>query len=275
MDQLAKFYEELGHQIKQYPAGIDALAEASGVSKVTLWRWGNGINLKYPDHHRVLQVLMVISNQNSLTGVKSFFGGALSEYLKTTPSSNYLKITQEKEINLLQDYYFFLIYLFTGNESGASVEELIETCGNIAAKKAGFEDLSLEAILELGKLVLPKIKELENRELIIYKEGRYFRNQNAVYIPLDENQIVNYFCQNLENFVKPKDFPFGFNAFYTVVESIKPEVAKELALDTRNFFEECLRKMENGKCKNGIPYQLILSAERMEFFPDYQIEENN
>ncbi len=268
MDQITRFYEEIGHQIKQFPGGIDALAEASGISKVTLWRWINGINLKYPDQHRVLQVLMAISNKKSLHELKTFFGPSLNLFLDTIYPPKNLTIGEQKELNIFEDYYYFLIYILAGNESGVSLEELFDTCGNIAAKKAGIDNLSIDSLNELGKFVLPKINELEQLEIIAKRENRYFRTQKSALIPLDDKRVIKFYSENVDNFLNPSDSHLGYNAFYTVFESIEPSLAKELALDTQNFFLECYKKIEQGKCKNGVPYQMMFLSEKLTFNND-------
>ncbi|RLA63951.1 MAG: hypothetical protein DRQ88_11735 [Epsilonproteobacteria bacterium] len=271
MNPIEELYTELSKILSPYKDNLQKLADETGVSKVTLWRWSTKSNTSYPDVDRVLRVLAKIAGLNKRKDIANYYGGTIEDFIlkdscPISSSYNIEILDSESPTQAITDFYSFLLFSICGTERGATEEELINVIGNIAIKKSGFPkaDVTQELINAHGSIASSKIKDLVRKEIIARNEqGRFHRTIKNITIDLETSMI--YLPQVMEEMLKPEEFNRGCNAIFAYTESISPELANELAIDTKKFFKRCYEKMEAGKTTNGIPYTIINFAERLWF----------
>ena len=83
MDKVRDFYLELSPIIAKSRIPLDTLCRDSCASKVTIWRWINSINIKYPDPHKVLSVLSRISGKKEINDIADHYGGEIQYFLES------------------------------------------------------------------------------------------------------------------------------------------------------------------------------------------------
>ena len=83
MDNVREFYLELSPIIARSKIPLDTLCRESYASKVTIWRWINRINKKYPDPHKVLSVLSRISGKREIGDIAGYYGGEIQVFLES------------------------------------------------------------------------------------------------------------------------------------------------------------------------------------------------
>ncbi|RLA64671.1 MAG: hypothetical protein DRQ88_07270 [Epsilonproteobacteria bacterium] len=82
MENVRDFYLELSPIIAKSKIPLDTLCRESFASKVTIWRWINSINKKYPDPHKVLSVLSRISGKKEIDDIAGHYGGEIQNFLE-------------------------------------------------------------------------------------------------------------------------------------------------------------------------------------------------
>ena len=274
MESVQTFYKELSPILEKHRDNLDKLVEGTQVSKVTVWRWLNGINTKYPDPNKLLSVLRKVSGHFHIKEIAPGFGGQIAAFLEesfpATFSDSFIFTDSPDDLNSLiqKDLYSFLVFTLCGNIGGASEEDLINTIGNIVVRKAEIpqELITEEIIASHGLIAKTKINELLKLGVIELREGNKY-HRKIKDINLDASVVSKYFGDIIPSFLRTDEFALGFNAFFTYQETIPKEIANELAKDTRKFFKNCYEKMNNHRCINGIPYQIINFADRMCFDP--------
>ncbi len=270
MDPVKEFYTDLSRILEPYKDNLQNLADETGVSKVSLLRWKNGINKNYPDVNKILPVLVKVSGLNKTRDVGNFFGGYIekfvNDFLPIYSSENYQVIDKSSSTDFIPDFYSFIIILLCGTESGVSKFEIEGIIGNLAVQKLGLPraDITDELIKANGVIARKRIAELLEKEFIYCDaDGVYSLTQKD--INLNVSHLKEYLPMVMENFLKPEEYSKGYNAIFTYTESIPLDLANELARDTKDFFEKSYKKMQERKDKNGIPYTIINFSERLWF----------
>jgi hypothetical protein len=82
MDKVRNFYQELSPIISKSKIPINVLCRETYASKVTIWRWLNQINKKYPDPHKVLSVLSRICGKKEVKEIAGLYGGEIQFFLE-------------------------------------------------------------------------------------------------------------------------------------------------------------------------------------------------
>ncbi|RLA63803.1 MAG: hypothetical protein DRQ88_06890 [Epsilonproteobacteria bacterium] len=272
MESVQTFYQELSPILEKHRDKLEDLVQGTQTSKVTVWRWLNGINSKHPDPNKLLSVLSKVSGRNKIQEVALFFGGEIKEFLENSFShsfKNELFIDPElKEFDesVINDFYSYIVFSLCGTEAGSTEEEIISTLGNIVIKKADIPDelINDELIYSHGVFGKKKINDLINAHIIELKEnGRYSRTKKN--IRLDPDFSTKYLAEIIPTFLKTEEAHLGMNSFYGYQETIPVSIAQELAADTTEFFIKCYEKMNKYKTEDGIPYQLMAFGERLSF----------
>lgn len=83
MDQVREFYRELSPIISKSKIPLDTLCRDTYASKVTIWRWINSINKKYPDPHKVVSVLSKISGKKEIVDIADHYGGEIRYFIES------------------------------------------------------------------------------------------------------------------------------------------------------------------------------------------------
>ena len=83
MDNVNEFYQELSPIIARSKIPLGTLCNETYASKVTIWRWINKINQKYPDPHKVLSVLSRISGKREIGDIAGYYGGEIQIFLES------------------------------------------------------------------------------------------------------------------------------------------------------------------------------------------------
>jgi hypothetical protein len=272
VESVQTFYKELSPILEKHRDSLDKLVDGTQASKVTVWRWLNKINTKYPDPNKLLSILSKISGMKNIKKIGIFFGGDIKKYLEEsfpgTYSEDYKMAHdfEDKELGKIKDFYTFLVYTMCGNFGGASKTELINTIGNVASKRAEIpkECLTQELINSYGVIAIQKINDLLNFGVIELKSnGKYHRTTKNMHYESDF--MMEYYPKMIKSFFRPEEVSLGFNVIAGYQETIPSNIANEIAKDTKDFFLRCKKKMDENSCENGIPYQIINFGERLTF----------
>ena len=268
MDPVKEFYVEMGNILKSHD--LQALAEKTKVSKVTMWRWVNAINSNFPDKDKVLRVLSYISGLDTAKSLAGYFGGQISKFILQGDYSdsmpNIYSPIGDLQAEVIDDFYSYVIFSICGTKRGASENELINIIGNLAIKKSGLPkaDITQELINAHGKIAMNKIKDLVAKEIIVKDiNGKFSRTKRDITFPI--NYSLEYLPKVLAEMVKPEEATLGYNSLFSYTESISDEAAKELAKRTKEFFTECVKFMNANTKIDGTPYTIINFAERFWF----------
>lgn len=271
MDSIKEFYQELANILKGHEDSWQKLAEESGVSRTSLWRWSNETNRDYPDAEKVLRVLAKISGLNKRRDLAKYYGGRIEDFILNgfrpiSSSYNAEILEQPSPTETISDFYSYVVFSICGTERGATEEELVNIIGNLAIKRSGFPkaDITQELINAHGQIAKNKIKDLIQKE-IIYRDEKGFFQRTTKNITLDVATSLNYLPQVISEIMKPEEFWKGCNALFAYTESIPSGLANELAVETKKFFKSCYEKMETNKTKDGVPFTIINFAERLWF----------
>lgn len=272
MESVQTFYKELSPILEKHRDSLDKLVDGTQVSKVTVWRWLNKINTKYPDPNKLLSVLRKVSGHFHIKEIAPGFGGEIENFLKesfpSTFAESFIFADTSEDLNTViqKDFYTFLIFSLCGNIGGASEESIINTVGNIAVKKAEIpkELLTQEIIKSHGFVGKNKLNELLKLGVI------ELRNDNKYHliikdVRLDSSVISKYLSEIIPSFHRLDEAHLGYNALFSYQETIPYEIANELAKDTKKFYMRCMDKMNEHRCDDGIPYQIINYGDRMVF----------
>ena len=122
MQTVESFYNELTPVLEKIKGSPEAFLEGTEVSKVTLWRWTNGINRKYPDPHKLLSILMKISGKKNFKEILSYFGGEIENYLSKSLSMLHGEsfVEWDLEVNqneIITDFQSFIIFVLCEMEA--------------------------------------------------------------------------------------------------------------------------------------------------------------
>lgn len=270
MDSLKEFYQELANTLSNHQESLQKLADATGVSRSTLWRWSNETNRSYPDADKLLRVLSEISGLNNRKDLSRYYGGKIEVFIDSfcpVSSEIGLKILKsESPTKSITDFYSYVVFSICGTRRGATEEELVNVIGNLAINRSGIPkaDITQELINAHGSIAKTKIKDLVQKE-IIYRndEGRFHRTTKD--ITLDLKTSLTYLPNIISEMLKPEEFHKGYNAIFAYTESIPLTLANELSIETKQFFKSCLEKIEANKTKDGVPFTIINFAERLWF----------
>jgi hypothetical protein len=271
MQNVEAFYNELTPILEKIKESPEAFLDGTEVSKVTLWRWTNGINRKYPDPHKLLSLLSKISHKDNVIEVADHFGENISSFLKHSFPTFFQmgkkgpKI-EELQNSIFQDFNTFMIFILCETESGASKEELIHTIGSLAFKKIGLtpEEISADLITPYGSLVEGKINDLVKMGVLdLDKDQRYHARVKDIIFNVDT--ITRFFPEIISGFTRKSNVDMDLSGIFGYQQTIPLELAKEIKKETKEFFLKCYSKMKENKCKGGIPYQIINFSDKLFF----------
>lgn len=271
MQNVESFYNELTPILEKIKESPEAFLEGTEVSKVTLWRWTNGINRKYPDPHKLLSVLMKISGKKNFKEVVNHFGGEISNYLCIT-LSGFLEGSlsessfEDNQNEVLGDFQSFLIFSLCETEAGASKIELINSLANLSIKKLGLseKDVTPEFEKSYGEIVDNKIQMLIKKGILeLAKDGKYHTKKKEVVF--NTETVANHYPELIRAYSRPQEAHLGFTTMWGYNQSIPVSLAKEIKNETKEFFRKIHQKMINNKSKDGIPYQVIYWTDRLNF----------
>jgi hypothetical protein len=268
MNPVKEFYEEMGNILKSHD--LQELTETTKVSKVTMWRWVNAINSKFPDKDKVLRVLSHISGLDTSKSLADYYGGKISSFILQGDYSDSMPVKYSPvgdiQTEFIDDFYSYVIFRICGTKRGATENELINVIGNLAIKKSGLPnaDVTQELINAHGKIATNKIKELISKEIIFRNsDGRFSRAVKDITFP--SRFSVEYLPKVLGEMIKPEEATLGYNSLFSYTESISDEAAKELAKRTKEFFTDSVKFMNDNTKIDGTPYTIINFAERFWF----------
>ncbi len=271
MDSIKEFYQELAKILSTHEEGFTQISEDTGVSRSTLWRWSNETNRSYPDADKLLRVLARISGLNKKRDLAKYFGGKIEDFILNgfhpiSSSYNTEIFEGSSPTETITDFYSFVVFSICGTKRGATEDELINVIGNLAIKRSGFPkaDITQELINAHGMIAKNKIKEFVQKE-VIFRDEKGFFQRTTKNITLDVKTTLTYLPQVINEVMKPEEFSKGYNALFAYTESIPPELANELAIETKTFFKTCYEKIEANKTKDGVPFTIINFAERLWF----------
>jgi hypothetical protein len=271
MQTVESFYNELTPVLEKIKGSPEAFLEGTEVSKVTLWRWTNGINRKYPDPHKLLSVLMKISGKKNFKEVTDHFGGEIGNYLEKTLSGFLNESLSESnfdnnQIEILEDFQSFLIFSLCETEAGSSRMELINSLANLSFKKLGLseKDITQDFINSYGEIVDKKIQILFKRgALELDCDGKYHTKKKEMVF---NTEIVrNHYPELIRSYSRPEEASLGFTTMWGYNQSIPVSLAKEIKDETKEFFRKIHQKMNTNKSKDGVPYQVIFWTDRLNF----------
>ncbi len=271
MQNVESFYNELTPVLEKIKESPEAFLEGTEVSKVTLWRWTNGINRKYPDPHKLLSVLMKISGKKKFKEIVDHFGGEISEYLCNT-LSGYLDESlsqsnfEENQNEILGDFQSFLIFNLCETEAGANRIELVNSLANLSIKKLGLseKDVTSEFLKSYGDIVDKKIQILITKGILeLESDGKYHTKKKELAYNTDIS--INHFPEMIRWYSRPHEAHLGFTTMWAYNQSIPISLAKEIKNETKEFFRKIHQKMLNNKSKDGVPYQVIYWTDRLNF----------
>jgi hypothetical protein len=271
MQNVEAFYNELTPILEKIKESPEAFLEGTEVSKVTLWRWTNGINRKFPDPHKLLSVLIKISGKKNFKEVINHFGGEISKYLCDT-LSGFLDETlsessfEDNQNEVLGDFQSFLIFNLCETEAGSSRVDLINTLANLSIKKLGLseKDVTLEFLKSYGEIVDKKIQLLITKGILELAEDGKFHTKKKELVYNSEISI-KHFPEIIKGYSRPHESHLGFTTMWTYNQSIPIDLAKEIKNETKEFFRKIHQKMKNNKNKDGVPYQVIYWTDRLNF----------
>lgn len=270
MQNVESFYNELTPILAKIE-NPDEFLEGTEVSKVTLWRWINGINRKYPDPHKLLSVLIKMSGKKNFKEVVNHFGGEISNYLSNT-LSGFLEDSlsessfEDKQNEVLGDFQSFLIFNLCETEAGASRIELINSLANLSIKKLGLseKDVTTEFLKSYAEIVDKKIQILITKGVLeLTDDGKYHTKKKEVVYNAEIS--IKHFPEIIRGYSRPQEAHLGFTTMWTYNQSIPISLAKEIKNETKEFFRKIHQKMMNNKSKEGVPYQVIYWTDRLNF----------
>lgn len=270
MQNVETFYNELTPILAKIE-NPDVFLEGTEVSKVTLWRWTNGINRKYPDPHKLLSVLMKISGKRNFKEIVEQFEGEISNYLCNS-LSGFLDDTlsessfEENQNEVLDDFQSFLIFNLCETEAGSSRKELINTLGNLSIKKLGLseKDVTLDFLKSYSEIVDKKIQVLIKKGVLeLGNDGKYHTKKKEVVY--NSELSIKHFPEIIKGYSRPNEAHLGFTTMWAYNQSIPISLAKEIKNETKEFFRKIHQKMMNNKCRDGVPYQVIYWTDRLNF----------
>jgi hypothetical protein len=271
MQNVESFYNELTPILEKIKESPEAFLEGTEVSKVTLWRWTNGINRKYPDPHKLLSVLMKISGKKSLKEVLNYFEGEISKYLKDSLSgllgesfgeSNF----EENQDEMLKDFQLFLIFTLCETEAGSTKNELINSLARLSFKKMGLseKDVTPDFLKSYSDIVEKKIQILLSKGVLILGNDRKYHTKKKEVV-FNSTTSINHYPELIRTYSRPDEAHLGFTTLWGYNQSIPISLAKEIKTETKEFFQKIHKKMIENKSKDGIPYQVIYWTDRLNF----------
>jgi len=271
MQNVEAFYNELTPILEKIKESPEAFLDGTEVSKVTLWRWTNGINRKYPDPHKLLSILSKVSGKKNFMEIVNQFEGEISNYLcKSLPwlkeesfqDSNF----ENNQNEILKDFQSFLIFILCETEAGASKLELVSSLANISIKKLGLseKDVTSNFLRSYSEIVEKKIQELIKKgALELGGDGKYHTTKKEVLFNSDT--VIKFYPELIKNYSRPEEAHLGFSTLWGYQQSIPVELAKEIKTETKEFFQKIHQKMLSNKNKDGVPFQVVYWTDRLSF----------
>jgi hypothetical protein len=270
MQNVQAFYDELTPILEKVKDTPDTFLEGTGVSKVTLWRWMNGINRKYPDPHKLISLLAKISGKKDAREVITYFGGEISKFL--LGSLTFLfdqrmedKIEQNQD-EIFKDSQTFFIFILCETESGASKEEILHTLANLAFKKLGIngEDITEELIKSYKSVISGKILELETNGIIYLGDDNKYHTKVKDII-FNTQTCHRFYPEILAGFRRDSDYDRLYHGLFGYQQSIPEELAREIKIETKEFFLKMYKKMRDNRTNNGVPFQIVNFSDKLSF----------
>ncbi len=261
MQNVESFYNELTPVLEKIKGNPDTFLEGTDVSKVTLWRWINGINRNYPDPHKLLTLLSKISGKRKPQEVFEFFGGKIGEFLKSRLPHlliEDLEIHPDQSQNgIFKDFKSFIIYILCETESGSTLDEISLAIAKLAFRNLGFSqpNFSEEMKRIYYGMAEEGIKDFEQMGILELRDnGRYHTiNKDIIF---SGETMMRFYPELIRNFTAPKNVN-EYTGLFGYQQSIPAELAEEIKRETKEFFLNKLKKMRENKCNDGVPFQII------------------
>ncbi len=270
MTNTEQFYGELSSILKKYQGERDNLSRETGVSPTTIWRWSTGINKMLPEPYKVVKLLSKDSGLKKISSIADYYKGEIYKFLvENFPSQfkdGYYDEISNNDTFMIKDFYSYIIYTLISNKRGATDEEIIQVIGNLSARKSGLdlEDITEEVVRGHGIIALVKVKELiENNMIFQEADGSY--SPTTMPVQFDLNDVVAFFPEMVQGFLKSEEFDKGLNGVFYVANSIPKKVANEIAIETKEFYLKMYKKMRDNASADGVPYFIFNLAETLWF----------
>jgi hypothetical protein len=246
------------------------LEEILDIDRSTLWRWENGTNKKSmrPDH--LLKLLKYDSEVKTIDQVKNVYKAykTISDYLTASfPMSLTEKHLENEDAVLISDTYEFYVYYICGTLRGASIHELVNTIGNIAAKKAEIpDDIKTEDLINsMGFIAYEIVSKLIDKGVLEKKGDLIVRRKTDTFISIKNG--LERALNLIQDFVSPERWKEGHTSFYMYQESIPVKIAAEIATESAEFHKKIRDKMDyhRSTSPDAVPYFFSTCAEKLYF----------